>query len=230
MLKVIHYTFNTKYKLIPPWAEEKNNMKKLAIASASLALAAVPVAGVFAAPSSQQFTDDITVTIKDACTMETSATTGNGTYADRVFVKDVTAGSKIEFGNSNESGSVDPTITVVCNTTESSKNWSVKATATTDGATENKKAALVSGSNYIKSGTATSGDTSSWAMKMNNSGGTSAYTAYTEVPADADTLVLTAGASTTGVTFRPSYQVYVAPNQAPGSYKGTVVYNISMNQ
>lgn len=223
------FTFNTKYKLIPPWAEEKNNMKKLAIASASLALAAVPVAGVFAA-GSQSFTDDITVNIADACTMETSATPGNGTYADRVFSEDVTAGSKIEFGNSNESGSVDPTISVICNTTTAGKTWSVKATASTDGDTESPKAALKDGSNFIKSGTATLGDTSTWAMKMNNVGGNSDYSsAYTAVPAGENTVVLTADASSSNVTFRPSYQVYAAPKQAPGTYKGSVVYKISMN-
>lgn len=223
------FIFNTKYKLIPLNTEEKNNMKKLAIAGASLAFAALPVAGVFAEANSQSFTDNITVTVDSGCTMETSATSGTGSYADRTFTESVVAGQKIEFGNSNETGAEDATFTVSCNTTDSSKTWSVKATASTDGASENTKAALKHGtSDYIKGGTATSGNVSSWAMKMNNSSGTTSYTSYTEVPAAADTVVLSAGANVTGVTFRPSYQVYVAPNQAPGEYTGSVKYVVDL--
>ena len=53
-------------------------MKKLAIVGASLAFAALPVVGVFAA-NPEPVEDTITITVSDTCTL--TRTTGNGNYS-----------------------------------------------------------------------------------------------------------------------------------------------------
>lgn len=201
-------------------------MKKSLVATgaASLALAAMPVVGVFAA-TPLSFTDNITVTVEGACSLETSATGTDGSYADRTLTKTIASGTYEEFGN-NDTGTADATITVSCNTTTGS--WTVTADGSDDGGTPTATAQLVDGTNHIDAGTATSGATSAWAFKMNATGTTTSnpFSSYTAVPA-AETTALQ-GAATSAVTFRPTYQVYVSPTQAPGNYTGSVVYTISL--
>ena len=208
-------------------------MKKSLIATgaASLALAAMPVVGVFAA-TPLSFTDNITVTVEGACSLETSATQTAGSYEDRTLAATIATGTYDEFGNSDGDSQAEPavpadaTITISCNTTSGS--WTVTADGSDDGDATTPTAQLVDGANHINTGTATSGATSAWAFKMNADGTTTAnpFSSYSEVPATATTALQ--GAATSSVTFRPSYRVYVSPTQAPGDYAGSVVYTISL--
>ncbi len=93
-----------------------------------------------------------------------------------------------------------------------------------------------SNDNNINSGTATSGDTSQWAMKLALKAGDTSTTPptiispfnnYTTVPANW-TKVATISASTTdmekGSNFTTTYATYISPTQAAGTYLGQVKY------
>lgn len=203
-------------------------MKKLAIAGASLALAAMPVVGVFAATSTS-FTDTLTVTVPGGCTLEDNAAAQPGTYTDRAFSATIPAGTFKELGN-GFNGETGKTMKISCNTDEGS--WTVTAQAS-DGALKGK--ATIS-TESIDPGVATSGNTSAWAIKSNASTGTGAanpYAAYKAYEVDSgkeySTFLTGSADAATPVTFNPSYQVYVSPEQAPGEYEGTVTYTIAMD-
>ena len=214
MLKVIHYTFNTKYKLILLKAEEKNNMKKSIIAGAGVAalgFAALPFAGVFAATGSTEFTDNLSVTVNNGCTLENGGNT-DGTYVDRSFSKNISVGT---VGILEGAGATDSAaITIKCNTTSGT------VTVTSSGSTT-----LNSGTDTIAAGNATSGSASNWAIKSNaENAATDPYVNYKGHEAGT---FLTATASKSGTTFNPSYQVYVAQGQPQGTYTGSVTYTVS---
>lgn len=214
---------------------EKTIMKKTLIAGAgvaALAAVAAPVAGVFAATSSS-FSDNITVNVPDSCTIENSSTSGEGVYADRTFNEQIAAGSYARFGAAT-GASADAAMTVKCNGgATSTKTWTLKATADNAGQLKH-----TNNTDHIDSGpAATSGTTSTWAMKINVTSGsatTNPFSTDQPVPTVADTTALTASAASGGqvnnVTFQPEYQVYVAPDQTPGDYSGKVTYTVTVDQ
>ena len=197
-------------------------MKKLAIAGASVVLAAMPVAGVFAEATSNSFTDTITVGVTSGCTLEkTGGTAGDYSGNDRTFTANIQAGN-VGYLNATDAttGPSGSHITVSCNTSDSTKTWTVNVDVT----------GLTSGGNTIGGGTETSGTTSYWAIKSNASvanNGSISSNPFANYAAAADGVFLSATANNT-VTFNPSYQVYIAPTQPEGSYTGTAVYSIQM--
>ena len=196
-------------------------MKKLAILGASAALAAMPVVGVFAATSSQ-FTDTLTVGVEGGCTLEnsTQASAGDYSVSDRSFTADIAAGT-VGYLNATDASTASTTagtVSIECNTSSAGDTYTV--TVTIDGLTDSSISETIGGGAY------TSGATSGWAIKSNATGATTnPFQSYT---AASSTTFLTGNASAT-VTFNPSYQVYVAPDQAPGTYVGHAVYNIAMD-
>ena len=199
-------------------------MKKLAIAGASAALAALPVVGVFAATSST-FTDTVQVTVADSCTIASSAE-GSQTAYDRTFTEEIAVGQlKTDIGIGADAQS-QPTVNVACNTTTGT--WSLSAVGSGTGATVDVMDATGSGTD-IATGTATTGATSNWAFKLAaGTGGTiaSGYNTYTSIPTAA-TAVVTGNAGTTDVSITPSYQVYIGTNQEPDTYTGKVTYTLT---
>ena len=232
MLKVIHYTFNTKYKLILLKAEEKNNMKKSIIAGAGVAalgFAALPFAGVFAA--SDQLVDTLDVNVQGGCTMEDSTHTTPGDFSNnsRSFSKDMTAGT-VGYLNADEDGNVNTgqdaatSMKITCNEPAGSvKTWTVSASVTNSGNLKN-------GESNIVPGTDTNGNTSMWAVKANAANAnTSTYDNYAGITGGTAATFLTGSATSTTSTFIPSYQVYVAPTATQGHYTGTVTYTVSLS-
>jgi hypothetical protein len=198
-------------------------MKKsiIAASAASLAVAALPIAGVFAA-TSNSFTDTLTVGVAGGCTLENSEQSAAGDYtkSDRSFTKDIAAGT-VGYLNADNSGAAATdkgTVTVSCNTQDSSKTWQVELDVTD----------LAAGSNSITGGAQTSGATSGWAIKSNAEGTTAANPFGAAYTAAADTAIFLSATANNTVTFNPSYQVYVGPNQAPGTYTGTAVYEVTL--
>lgn len=189
-------------------------MKKLAIASASVALAAMPVVGVFAVTGSTEFTDNLSVTVNSGCTLENGGNT-DGTYVDRSFSKNIAVGNYAVLDGSAATDTA--AITIKCNTTS--------GTVTVTSAGSTTLVGTGSADNTIATGAATSGSTSNWAIKSNATNAASdPYAAYkAHVPGT----FLTATASASGTTFNPSYQVYVAQGQAPDTYTGAVTYTVS---
>ncbi|MBR2795856.1 hypothetical protein IKE13_02305 [Candidatus Saccharibacteria bacterium] len=196
-------------------------MKKLVIAGASVALAAMPVLGAFAATSSS-FTDTLTVGVAGGCTLENSNQSSAGDYSvsDRTFTTDIATGT-VGYLNADATGVASTTagtVTVSCNTQDSSKTWQVSLNVTD----------LADGANSITGGAQTSGATSGWAIKSNATGTTTANPFGSAYTAAADTTIFLSATANNTVTFNPSYQVYVGPNQAPGTYTGTAVYEVTL--
>ena len=222
-------------------------MKKsiIATSAASLALAAMPVVGVFAEgpdAGSPSIVDNVTVVIAESCTFQAkangSAVTPSGTAPGSVtrnFRKDATLGATVELGGDptqSTSGSQDAnpiTIEGVCNSGETGSakqgTWTISALGA-NSAKMVKTGSGVDDEDNILTGTATSGTDSAWAMKINQNG-TGGYASYKEVPATTATPVATGQANGESFTFQPQYRVYVGTEQASGTYTGTVTYTIA---
>ena len=221
-------------------------MKKLAIASASLALAAMPVVGVFAADEgSPSIVDNVTVVINESCTFQATADgaavnpSGNPAAVNRNFRKSATLGALVTLGGDpaqSTSGSTDSnpiTIEGVCNSGDTSGGsgtktgtWTISAIGA-DQAKMVKQGSTADDTDNIPAGTATSGTASAWQMKIDvpSNPGTD-YSSFQPVPATA-TAVATGTANGSSFSFQPSYQVYVGTEQASGTYTGKVTYTIA---
>ncbi|MBQ8156593.1 hypothetical protein IJ101_02290 [Candidatus Saccharibacteria bacterium] len=202
-------------------------MKKTLIAgAASVALAAMPVVGVFAATSST-FTDNIDVTVDGGCTIENAATaaTNPGVYADRNFSKTIAAGTSeiltgTEAGDS-EPATTAPALVVKCNVADSD-NKTFNITAEGEALTHDDTTTT------IPAGTATSGTTSAWAYTLGNPSDTAAT--WSAAPVAETTVVSNQAANTsTSFNFNPAYRVYVSPSQKPGHYAGSITYTVALN-
>ncbi len=199
-------------------------MKKsiIATSAASLALAAMPVVGVFAAAGSNEFTDHLSVTVNSGCTLENGATEGDGDYTDRYFSKNIAVGNYavLDAAADTDSGVTAAesagSITIKCNTTSGTVTVTSSGDTTLTGETA---------SNTIATGAAISGSTSNWAIQSNAAN--AATDPYATYKAHVPGTFLTATASASGTTFNPSYRVYVAQGQAPDTYTGAVTYTVS---
>lgn len=216
-------------------------MKKLAIASASMALAAMPMVGVFAVDGPVSVTDNVTVEIGESCTFQATAngqavtpSTGTNPTITRNFQKSATLGQKVILGDSTEadgSGAQGDEITIqgVCNSGGASSGktgtWTISAVGSNQ-AKMVKSGSQPTDTNNINPGTATSGTASAWAMKIAETGAAGTFANFTAVPA-ASTTVASGTANGSTFNFKPVYQVYVGTAQASGTYTGTVVYTIA---
>lgn len=195
-------------------------MKKsiIAASAASLAVAALPIAGVFAA-TSNSFQDTLTVSVEGGCTIEDSGAAAEGDYKDRKFEASIPVGTESELSAASDTP-YSGGFSVSCNTT--TDTWTVTVSASDSGN-------LVDGANSIAplgASATMGGDTSSWAIKSNASGATTnPYANYKGFVAGS----FLEGSAGETVTFNPSYKAYVAPDQAPGDYTGTVTYTIAVD-
>ena len=188
-------------------------MKKLVIAGASVALAAMPVLGAFAVTGSAEFTDNLSVEVTGGCTMENGGNS-DGVYTNRSFSGQVATGNTVILSGSSATDSA--VITIKCNTTSGTVTVTSAGSVALTGTT--------SSGNTIAAGAQTSGSTSGWAIKSNAvNASTDPYANY---KAHEVGTFLTATASASGTTFNPSYQVYAAAGQAPDTYTGSVTYTI----
>ena len=218
-------------------------MKKSLIATAGVAafaVAAVPFAGVFAASST--VTDVINVTLDESCTITSESTpsgedptTGNvettNTYDVTMHVGQLK--SDIGDGASEEGGSAGTAnqLQVACNTTDPLKNtWSLTAVGAGEGTTVDVMKPATAGNTEIATGTATSGATSNWAMKVaGDYTDTNGFKTFRAVPTTA-TVVAEGGGSSTAtdpVVFTTNYQVYIGTSQEPDTYTGAVLYTLT---
>lgn len=177
-------------------------MKKTIIAgAASVALAAMPVVGVFASTAIQ---DKITVTVSETCAF--SRTAGAGEYQASLL-----GGSVAEnFGGS--------TFEVICNTS-AGETQDVNVTAEfqdlSDGA----------GNSIPYAAVAPTADTSSWvAMKSTATAGSSAIAATNGMLIDAE-----ATEDNDVFTANVKYSVGVADDQEAGTYTGYATYTLVEN-
>ena len=194
-------------------------MKKIAIAGASVALAAMPIVGVFAVDgdSLTPITDTVTVTVANSCTFARRA--GGGTY-DAGTIANGSASSDI-------TGSV---FNIKCNDTG---GWYLTAAGDSDATTKSSMDSSTSkDTDDIVTGTTFSGDTSAWAFRLDGTGVISDYSAaaYANVPAAGGATVATsntAAGNGTGIDITAHYKVYIGNNQAAGTYTGKVTYTLA---
>ena len=193
-------------------------MKKSIIAAgaASVALAAMPIVGAFAAANLSS-TETINATVGGGCTITgvgdtpgaTTASTNIGDVAVNT-VSDATAGKPIA---------------ITCN----SDNWKITAV----GAGENGLATALSQSTTVSIPTGTNkldGSASQWAFKVESSNEFATisgdYGQWSEIPASETTIAT--GTGTKSGTITPSYIVSVGASQATGSYTGKVTYSVAV--
>jgi len=217
-------------------------MKKSIIATgaASLALAAMPVVGVFAqATPAGDITDTLNVNIPAGCTIvnSNSTTGGNGSapHLTNAYSVEMHNGElRTNIGGSADddgdvTGTSDNVISVSCNSssnTDGETGWKLTAVgAGTDGhKTELYKEGAT---DQIVTGTAVSGETSNWAFKVAKSAGAYATgydNVYAAVPATEADIVTGSGMAANAFTI--TYQVYVDQTQDSGTYTGAVKYTL----
>lgn len=216
-------------------------MKKSIIATgaASLALAAMPVVGVFAEPKpAGTVTDTINVNIPAACTIvnKNSTTGGDGsapalTNSYTVEMHNGQFMDNIGAANQTSGTTADNSIDVSCNSTDGDDpaiGWKLTAigAGTAEHITELYNA---NATDQIVTGTAVNGETSNWAMKVaipasgvNYASGWNAN--YKAVP-DRETDIAT-GTGSISSAFTMTYQVYVDQTQDSGTYTGAVKYTL----
>jgi hypothetical protein len=223
-------------------------MKKSLIAAsvASLAVAAMPVVGVFAATPAGTVTDTLNVTIPPSCTIVNQNTPANSSTGN---ASALTNSYSVEMHNnqlrSDIGGDGDATtgtdpdnvINVSCNTpsgsTAAEAGW--KLTAVGAGVDEHVNE-LYGTSGSIATGTSTNGANSQWAFKVVKTDAVSGveYASgydgdFAAVPAGTNEdpekdLVTGSGNATSAFTM--TYQVYISQTQAQGTYTGAVKYTL----
>ena len=203
-------------------------MKKIKIAGAGVAalgFAAMPVLGVFAATST--VTDTVTVTLADACALtstQTSGPVGDGTHTDNTYTLNLQNGQSGTVGSST-TGQSGSALNIICNNNNST--WTFTAVGG-DGTTASTAMTASGIGGSIATGLATSGDASSWAMKVTGNGVTisGGYdTAFKVVPGTA--VRLATGTGGANAAFNMEYQVYIGNNQVSDTYTGKVTYTLT---
>ena len=205
-------------------------MKKLAIAGASLALAAMPVVGAFAADYNP-IVDTVKVTINDSCAMSAAEGSGTAGQTGGVYAKTVDAGTLInpadwDGGEAGGSSTSAKTYTFSCN---KNGGWKVTAqgVAGLDSSTaQTNMPGANASSTPIATNTRTEGD-SAWAFMITATGAEveTTYASWAQIPGTAQTIIQSdSNAPVSEATFTPSYRVWVSPTQQADTYTGYVKY------
>ena len=161
--------------------------------------------------------NNIQITVPVSCNLSSSTTTNHTATVD--------AGTyRSEIGES--------TITATCNDSEGFAIYAIGYTGEDYG--NNTLKHTTDNTLSIASGTATSGATSNWAMKLTAVSGTytptieTTYQSYATVPTNY-TKVASKDSSTdtvTGASFKSTYAAFISPTQHTGTYEGKVKYTL----
>ena len=182
-------------------------MKKLAIAASSVALAAMPVVGVFAVDP--QATDTIEVTVNSSCTFTSGA--GTGTYS----------------ASGNNGASVSPTIsggnnehsfTVFCNNNKGYKVSAAASALSQSGVTDN----------FAYAASLPSGTAGAWNAAISQAtGGSLTIEQLPSGGAATDIVTLGEASAAGGESFKAAYTAYIGSDTPAGTYTGTIAYTLS---
>ena len=172
----------------------------------------------FAASADDTAVDLINITVPIACSIESPAT--DQTYSATMM------------NNELKSNIGSTTFNVVCNDTAGFAIYAIGYGNNTLG--ENTMISSAGTSHNIATGTATSGGTSNWAMKLTAVSGATAPTIlngfgnFHAVPAAWTKVAQFTQAvqSAVGSSFTSTYQVYISGTQAAGTYTGKVRYDL----
>ena len=200
-------------------------MKRLAIAGASLALAAMPVVGVFAADGDiLNITDTIQLTVNATCTFNTddSAVATNTTYSATVAngaVASLSNGSAHKFN-------------VFCNDTDGWKvtagvpnNLTPPAASTTNNhVIAYQDTAIPAAASGTKEGAWTATVSGSFTSAELSGINTVSNVNYID---DEGGIIATEASSTDASTFTVTYAAYVGTETAADTYTGTIGYTLA---
>ena len=176
-----------------------------------------------ASVSADSQTVSAAVTVLDACSMEGQ---------DYSYINTVTAGTT----TTTESDATKSSLSVTCNDANGFSIYAVGSSpATAGGEPAEGNTGLIGTSGVIATGNYTASPTNSyWAMKMTvdnstvsaGSTVTNNFTNYSAVPSTYSEVVRVGGATAGNSTaeMRSDYLVYMASNQAAGTYTGGVRY------
>ncbi|MBQ6414247.1 hypothetical protein IJI28_01300 [Candidatus Saccharibacteria bacterium] len=225
-------------------------MKKSIIATgaASLALAAMPVVGVFAVDTSTStVTDEIVVTVPSSCAItstqtNTSEGVGDGLHTDNSYAVTMQNGELRQDIGATSTHAADQNagsaISIACNDTSGTPagpSWSLTAqggeysgdtfVASTEmdaaGSGTNIQTSIAEGS--------TTGTTSSWAMKVNGATGVSIANSFDNwhvIPGATNNTIATGNGAVEAV-ITPVYRVYIGTAQETDTYTGHVTYTLT---
>lgn len=184
-----------------------NNKTKLVTLGTIASLATLPTIGVFAATGTT-VTDTVEVTIDSACTITT-------TNLSNTYSATMTNGQlKSDFGSTN--------MTINCN---DAGGWHLTAVGTGADASDKTVMNATSTGTDIATGTATSGNTSNWAMKVTGTGATG-FTTFQPIPSVA-TNVAGDDNPVANATLNTTYQVFISSTQQADTYTGQVTYTLA---
>ena len=183
-------------------------MKKLAIAGASLALAAMPIVGVFATDI-KNVEDTITVTINPTCSFDT---VGGASASDTAYSATVANGAEAAFNLSGQHA-----FHVTCNNND---GYEVTATPT------NLVGETVSTNNIpYTTSYAASGTAGMWTATVTSSDVAAAgLTSPIPGPSASSHVIVTEDGPTDGSAFTVTYAAYVGTETPADTYEGTMTY------
>lgn len=206
-------------------------MKKLAIAASSVALAAMPVVGVFAVDT-RSVTDTLNVTIADTCTVSTS-TYATGETGNQWGTQTGTAGTDAAISNTwtlaiaNNATATSPahTIAIMCNKTS---GWTLKAQNDANLSTNDSRATQ---DTIAYSQNAAAGTEGYYVSVSNGVDGT---ISTDNVPSGkmndlstASGIIFSKSGSTATASVDVSYTVGTSTTTEAGTYIGNVVYTLA---
>ena len=225
-------------------------MKKSIIATgaASLALAAMPIVGVFA--TGNTLTDHIEVTVPAACSITNGNTDEDAAQSNvnnyyKAEIKNgqykVITAADSDPAHHTSPQVADNTVEVSCNSTSGDASTSWRLTAIGDGETGHKAelynatGTATDNKNVIASAatpvTAAGGDTSDWSFKVSQTGNAATaasgfgFDTFYQIPS-AEKDLATGNGSTAVGAFTMTYGVYVSGTQEAGTYTGAVKYTL----
>ncbi len=167
-----------------------------------------------------------TITIPESCSITSTLDTPH----TATIPAGIYSGNYNSDGHNYTNGIGQTTIKAFCNDSGGFAIYAIGYTNDTYGNT-----ALVGpDNNNIATGTATSGGTSNWAMKIGAVSGTYAptiagtYGSYSAVPSSYDKVASFNAVTdnTNGSSITTTYAAYIASNQQPGTYNGKVKYTL----
>ena len=184
-------------------------------------LSAIALSSAVSATDTTDAVDSVSISVPISCSMEgTGMTSHNASIPNGTYIADI--------------GST--TLKAYCNDDEGFAIFAAGYTGDEIGGTNSTK--LVGTNGNIVTGTATSGSTSNWAMKLaTNSGATypitldNSFGSYSAVPAsytkvahrDSGTDI---GTGATGASLTTTYAAFVSQTQPAGTYSGKVIYTL----
>ena len=199
--------------------KKKNLFRIQDIAFGTIAFSSLFVLfGVSGANAASSAVDEVTITVPASCSLtNTIGSPHTATIETSVYQDDIG----------------ETTFKVFCNDNEGFAVYAVGYTNDTFGNTTMKPSTLAV-SNAIATGTATSGDTSNWAMKLTAVSGDFAPTLETgfndyHVIPDTYTKIASFASNTdssTGSSFKSTYGAFISQTQPADSYTGKVKYTV----